>query len=111
MLVSPWNIMKELSLWTRTLERARRARLKAREKKPSQRKFLLSREESSSGSGESATVHHAQTSFPSFSDDVGTGDDDPVVVRTVENLSVAGSDALALEQEKDARSVGGILSR
>ena len=50
-------------------------------------------------------------SLLSFSDDAGRGDDDPTVVRTVEILSVTGSDAPVLVQEKETRSVGGILSR
>ncbi len=64
-----------------------------------------------SGFGESAVIHRAQTSLLSFSDDAGKGDDDPAVVRTVETLSVAGSDVLASGQEKEARSSGGISSR
>jgi hypothetical protein len=36
-------------------------------------------------------------------------DDDPAVVRTVETLSVVGSDVSASAQEKEARSIGGIL--
>jgi hypothetical protein len=55
--------MKELSLWTRTLERARRTRLKARRKKPSQGNSLLSEKEPTSGSRESAAVHRARMSF------------------------------------------------
>jgi predicted nuclease with RNAse H fold len=47
----------------------------------------------------------------SFSDDVEKGDDDPAVVRTVENLTVTGSDAPVLKQEREARSSGGIPSR
>jgi len=35
----------------------------------------------------------------------------PAVARTVKTLSVAGSDAPAVGQEKEARSVGGIPSR
>ncbi len=111
MLVLPWNIMKELSLWTRVLERARRARLKARRKKPSQGKSLLSEKKPTSGSRESAAVHHARMSFLSFNDDTKMGDDDPAVARTVETLTVAGSDGPALVQEKKTRTEGGIPSR
>ncbi len=106
--------MKELGLWTRTLEKVRRARLKTRtktSKKSSRGKSLLSKRELTSGSGESAAVHHAQMSHLSFSDDTGKGDDDPAVVRTVETLVVAGSDEPASAQEKEARSVGEIPSR
>jgi len=38
-------------------------------------------------------------------------DNDPAVARTVENLSVAGSDAPALVQEEEARTVEGTPSR
>jgi len=110
MLVSTLNIMKELGLWTRALDKARCARLKAR-RKSSRGKSLLSKKELLSSSGESAAVHHAQMSLLSFSDGAGKGDDDPAVVRTVETLSVAGSDEPASVQEKETRSVGGILSR
>lgn len=96
---------------TRVLDKARRARLKARKKKTSQGKSLLSKKGSSSDSGESAAVHHAQTSLLSFSDDTEKGDDDPAVERTVETLSVTGSDGPALVQEKEAGSEGGISSR
>jgi hypothetical protein len=49
-------------------------------------------------------------SLLSFSDETGMGDNDPAVVRTVETLSVAGSDGPASAQEKEARSGGGVLS-
>jgi hypothetical protein len=39
------------------------------------------------------------------------GDNDPAVVRTVETLSVVGSDDPITGQEKEARSSGGIPSR
>ncbi len=106
--------MKELGLWTRVLERARRARPKANKKnskKSSEGKSLLSEKEFASSSGESAAVHNTQTSLLSFSDDAGRCDDDPAVVRTVETLSVARSDDPALVQEKEARSGGGIPSQ
>jgi len=86
--------MKGLSLWTRVLNRARRARPKAR-RKPSRGKSSLSKKGPSSGPGESAAVHHAQMSLLYFSDEAGKGDDDPAVVRTVETLSVAGCDGPA----------------
>jgi len=62
-------------------------------------------------SGESAAVHHAQTSLLSLGDEAEMGDNDPAVARTVKTLSVAGSDMPASRQEKEARSVGGIPSR
>ncbi len=106
--------MRGLGLWTRSVVRGttnRRAPLKARRKMPSQGKSLLSKKESTSGSGESAAVHFAQTSLLSFGDKSKMSDNDPAVVRTVENLSVAGSDDSVGKQEKEARSSGGIPSR
>ncbi|MDF1539730.1 MAG: hypothetical protein P1Q69_12590, partial [Candidatus Thorarchaeota archaeon] len=79
-------------------------------KKSAKGKSLLSMKGTLSGSRESAAVHHAQSSLLSFSDEVVKGDNDPAVGRTVENLSVAGSDGPAQRQEKEARSVGGIPS-
>jgi transposase len=113
MLTDSLHDVRGLGMWTSSLERGRRARLKAqRKKKPSSRgKSLLSEKGHSSCPGESAAVHHAQTSLLSFSDDAGMGDHDPAVGRTVEALSVAGSDTSAVRQEKEARSVGGIPSR
>jgi len=72
---------------------------------------LLSKKEQTSGSGESAAVHFVQLDLACFSDESGKSDNDPAVVRTVETLSVAGSDAPAVQQEKEARSSGGIPSR
>jgi hypothetical protein len=89
----------------------RRARLKAQKKKPSQGKSLLSKKEQTSGSGESAAVHYVQKDLVSFSDGASKSDNDPAVVKTVETLSVVGSDASTSTQEKEARSSGGIPSR
>ena len=102
--------MKELGLWTRVLDKARRARLKAR-RKSARGKSLLSKRGSSSGSGESAAVHFVQSDLASFSDGISESDNDPAVENAVETLSVAGSDAPALKQEKEARFSGGIPSQ
>jgi len=98
-------------MWTRALDKARRVRLKARKKSSSKGKSLLSAKESTSGSGESAVVHFVQSDLVSFSDGTGESDNDPAVVRTVEILSVTGSDVPVLKQAKEARSSGGIPSR
>ena len=74
-------------------------------------KYLLPRKESSSGSWESVAVHFVKSDLTSFGDESSESDDDPAVVRTVEILSVVGSDDPASVQEKEARSSGGILSR
>ncbi len=107
--------MQGLGLWTRAVVRGttnRRARPKARKKKPSSKgKSLLSKKELTSGSGESAAVHFVQPDLASFSDEANRSDNDPAVVRTVETLSVTGSDVSVLKQEKEARTSGGILSR
>ena len=98
-------------MWTRASDKAQRAPLKARKKMSSQGKSLLSKKEPSSWSGESAAVHFVQLDLTSFSDETGGCDNDPAVVRTVERLSVAGSDGPVLKQEKEARSSGGIPSQ
>jgi len=114
-LTKSLHSVRGLGLWTRMVVRVttnRRARPKARKKKPSSKgKSLLSKKEPTSGSGESAAVHFVQSDLVSFSDESIKSDNDPAVVRTVENLSVVGSDAPALKQEKEARSSGGIPSR
>ena len=102
-------------MWTRSVVRGttnRRARLKARKKKPSSKgKSLLSKKEHTSGSGESAAVHFVQSDLVSFSDGTGESDNDPAVESTVEILSVTGSDVPVIQQEKEARSSGGIPSQ
>jgi transposase len=110
MLTKSLHSVRGLGMWTRALDRARSAPPKAR-RKSSKGKSLLSKKEQTSGSGESAAVHHAQLSLLSFSDESGKGDNDPAVVKTVETLSVVGSDEPASTQEKEARSSGGIPSR
>ncbi len=100
-----------LGLWTRTLDKVRRARPKAQKKPSSKGKSLLSKKGHSSGPGESAAVHQAQSSLLDFSDDVRKGDHDPAVERTVGTLSVTVGDAPVIKQEKETRSSGGILSR
>ncbi len=100
-----------LGKWASAVNAVRSTRLKARKKKPSQGKSLLSKKEPTSGSGESAAVHSVQSDLLSFGDEAGKSDYDPAVVRTVESLSVAGRDVPASVQEKEARSPGGIPSR
>ena len=102
-------------MWTRSVVQGttnRRAPLKAQRKKSSSKgKSLLSKKEQLSSSGESAAVHFVQSDLVSFGDKSEKSDYDPAVVRTVETLTVAGSDAPAFKQEKEARSSGGIPSR
>ncbi len=114
-LTKSLHYVRGLGLWTRSVVRGtanRRAQLKARKKNPSSKgKSLLSKKEPASGSGESAAFHFVQSDLVSFSDGTSRSDNDPAVVRTVETLSVAGSDVLVSKQEKDARPSGGIPSR
>ncbi len=107
--------MKGLGKWASSVVREtakRSSQLNTRGKKSSsRRKSLLSKKGTPSGSGESAAVHFVQTDLLSFGDEVEKRDNDSAVVRTVENLSVAGSDIPALAQEEKARTVGGPPSR
>ncbi len=107
----PLHTMIGLGKWVNAVSRSARSLPKAQGKVSSRGRSLLSMKSCVSYSGESAAVHHAQTSLSSFSDESGMGDNDPAVVRTVKTLSVAGSDAPAVGQEKEARSVGEIPSR
>ncbi|MBN2229753.1 MAG: transposase [Candidatus Thorarchaeota archaeon] len=103
--------VRGLGKWETSVQAGKYSRPKARKKMPSQGKFLLSEEDETSHLGESAAVHFVQMDLISFSDGISEGDDDPAVENTVEILSVARSDAPALEQEKEARSSGGIPSQ
>ncbi len=111
MLTKSLHSVRGLGMWTRALSRARRAQPKTQRKTSSRRMSLLSKMNSTSESRESAAVHRAQSSLLSFSDESGMGDDDPAVEKAVETLSAVGSDVPASGQEKETRSVGGILSR
>jgi len=103
--------VRGLGKWANAVLRGTRLLPKTRGKVSSRGRSLLSMKSGVSHSGESAAVHHAQTSLFSFSDESGMGDNDLAVVRTVKTLSVAGSDTPVARQEKEARSVGGIPSR
>jgi len=112
MLTKSLHSVGGLGLWTRTLDKVRRAPLKALKKKPSSRgKSLLSKREPTLGSGESAAVHFVQSDLVSFGDKTNESDNDPAVVRTVEMLTVVGSDVPTSVQEKEAKTSGGIPSR
>ena len=103
--------MKGLGMWASAVNTARSARLKARKKIPSQGKSLLYKKELTSSSEESVAVHFVHSDLVSFSDEIGESDNDHAVERIVETLAVAGSDELGLQQEKEARSSGGIPSQ
>ena len=110
-LTKSLHSVRGLGKWETSVQTGKHSRLKARKKKPSRGKSLLSGKEPASGSGESAAVHFVQSDITSFSDEVSGSDDDPAVVRIVEKLAVAGSDALAPTQKKETRSSGGIPSQ
>ena len=116
-LTSSLHDVRGLGLWTRAVARRttnRRARPKARKrtsKRLSKGRSLLSKKESTSGSGESAAVHFVQSDLSDFGDKIEMSDNDPAVVKTVETLAVTGSDVPVSRQEKEARSSGGIPSR
>ena len=100
-----------LGMWASAVNTVRSTRLKARKKSSSKRKSLLSKKELSSSSGESAAVHFVQPDLVNPSDEIDESDNDHTVVRTVETLSVSGSDVSVFKQEKEARSSGGIPSQ
>jgi len=94
MLTKSLHSVRGLGKWEYSVQSGKRSRLKARKKKPSSKgKSLLSKKEPTSGSGESAAVHFVQSDLVSFSDEISESDNDPAVVRTMEMLSVTGSDA------------------
>jgi len=113
MLTKSLHSVRGLGKWEYSVQTGKHSRLKARKKKKSSSrgKSLLSKKESTSGSGESAAVHFVQSGLASFSDGTIKSDNDPAVASTMEKLSVAGSDAPTITQEKEARSSGGIPSR
>ena len=110
-LTESLHSVRGLGKWANAVSRSTRSLPKAHGKITSRRKSLLPTKSVISHSGESAAVHHAQPSLLSFGDESEMGDNDPAVASTVKTLSVAGSDTPAVRQEKETRSVGGILSQ
>ncbi len=114
MLTKSLHSVRGLGKWETSAQAGTHSRLKAQKRTSSRSsggKSLLSKKEQASSSGESAAVHFVQLDLASFSDETGESDNDPAVVRTMEMLSVVGSDEPTLGQEKEARSSGGIPSR
>jgi hypothetical protein len=105
------SVMKGLGLWIWAPDRAQPVCPKLPRKKSSQGKSLLSKKEQLSGFGESAAARFIKSDLTSFGDEPSESDNDPAVVRTVETLSVFGSDVSTRAQEKEARSSGGIPFR
>ncbi|MHA1287768.1 MAG: hypothetical protein ACTSW7_03590 [Candidatus Thorarchaeota archaeon] len=56
-------------------------------------------------------VHFTHQSLPNIGDEIRFSDYDLAVVKTVEILAVAGNDEPGIQQEKEAKSSGGIPSR
>ena len=111
-LGEPLHAMIGLGKWVNAVSCSPRSLPKARGKTSSSRgRSLLSSKGPVLGLGESAAIHHAQTSLLSLGDEAEMSDKDPAVARTVESLSVAGSDTPVVKQEKEAMTVGGIPSR
>jgi hypothetical protein len=97
--------------WASAATATRRTQLKARGRKSSRGRSLLSKTNDVSHSGESAAVRCVQMDLLGSGDGTESSDNDPAVERTVENLPAAGNDTPAPRQEKEARSAGGIPSR
>jgi hypothetical protein len=110
-LTKSLHSVRGLGKWATSVQAGKFSRLKARKKIPSHGKSLLSKKEPTSGSRESAAIHFVQTDLLGFGDDSKMSDDDLAVVKTMETLSVVGSDEPISTQEKEARSSGGIQSR
>ncbi len=111
-LTDSLHSVRGLGFWTRAVNRAKSRGPKARGRS-SRRKSLLSNRDSAATSspGETAAVRLIQTDLLSTGGVCPElGDNDPAVAKTVEKLSVAGSDVPASVQEKDTGSVGGIPS-
>jgi len=103
--------VRGLGKWANAVSRSQRSLPKTRGKVSSQRMSLLSMKSGVSHSGESAAIRFAQSSLSGFGDEVRESDNDPAVVRTVENLSIAGPDTPTLRQKEETKSAGGIPSR
>jgi transposase len=110
-LTKSLHSVRGLGKWEDSIQRGENPRLKTPRKKPSNGKFLLSRREQAFSSRESAAVRYVQMDLGSFSNETHENDNDPAVASTVEDPSVAGSDAPAPRQEEETRSMGGIPSR
>ena len=89
--------------WNDAVQKAKSPRPKTRGRKP-RGKSLLSVNEQSSGSRESAVSRQIKTDFLSFSDDNKKGEND----HAVETISAAVSDEPVVKQDEDVRSIGGI---
>ncbi|TFG06109.1 transposase [Candidatus Thorarchaeota archaeon] len=108
-LTSSLHDVRGLGKWASAVARSSRPKTRGKTGS-SRRRSLLSTKGTTSGPGESAAVHPAQSSLLDVGDDIEMGDHDPAVGSTAETLTVVGSDAPAQTQEEETRSVGGIPS-
>ncbi len=100
-----------LGRWATPERRLGSAPKAVRKARSSKQKSALSHNGQASGRRESAVVRPAQMSILDFGDEVEVGDDDSAVGKAVERLSAPGMDASGTEQEKEARTAGGPVSR
>jgi transposase len=77
---------------------------------PSKQKSSLSRNENSSGRGESAAVRFVQLDLSGFGDETGQSDNNPAVAKAVEDLAAPGCDVSGSGQETEAETAGGTVS-
>lgn len=102
--------MRGLGKWADAASAAKRPRLKARRKSSPAGKSSLPSVGRVSGPGESTAVRSVHMDLLSLGDEAEMSDNDPAAVRTVETLSVVGTDTPTSPQEKEARSAGGTPS-
>ena len=107
-LTKSLHSVRGLGKWASAVARSKLPKARGR---TSRGKSLLSKKESTSGSGESAAVHTVQMDLRSFGDKAKMSDDDQAVEKTVEILSVVEGDISTSVQKKEARSEGGIPSQ
>jgi len=106
-LTKSLHSVRGLGKWNDALLKVKRSRPKTQGKKTSRERSLLPSKGQASNPRESAAVHFVQSDLVSFGDGTVKSDNDRAVEKTVETLSVAGSDASAVQQKKEVRSIGG----
>ncbi len=110
-LTKSLHSVRGLGKWADSVQAEKGSQPKARKKSSSLGKSPLSTKGQASGLGESAAVHFVQMGLVGFSDGTDKSDYGSAVASTVETLTVSGSDAPVISQEKEARSSGGIPSQ
>ncbi len=110
-LTESLHSVRGLGKWANAVSRSRNSRPNAQRGLMPRGKSLLSKKDEVSHPGESTAIHCVQADLLGFGDETESSDYDHAAARTVEKLSVAGSNTPAIEQEKKAKSVGGIRFR